>query len=222
MGYQIRDINLGTDVAAAAQATVDIAWDMANKVDFEAYTMMTGGQDRYRLSRIFGPFNLTRASLWTGPGFRIAASCRPTCRNERPGSDGQRDRRGPEQPVPAERAPGDHAVLRAVGEHLGHPDPPDGLIYVPSIDVTDLASEITPTWLIFPNAVAEGLLQNYTQFDYMGVRWTLVPDVTLPPGHLLPGAQSARWARCIYKPSFDEEFVDTNRRKNWETRSARR
>src|SRR5208283_583906 len=42
VGYQIRDINLGPDVAAAAQATVDIAWDMANKVDFEAYTMMTG------------------------------------------------------------------------------------------------------------------------------------------------------------------------------------
>ena len=44
VGYQIRDINLGPDIAASAQATVDIAWDMANKVDYLAFQMMTGGQ----------------------------------------------------------------------------------------------------------------------------------------------------------------------------------
>jgi hypothetical protein len=60
--YAVRDINLGTDVAAAAQATVDIGWDMANKVDLEAFTLLTAGRSTVGQG-IYGPFNLTGAPL---------------------------------------------------------------------------------------------------------------------------------------------------------------
>jgi hypothetical protein len=69
--------------------------------------------------------------------------------------------------------------------------------------------------------VAEGLLQSYTQFDYMGIRWTLVPDVTLPRGVCYP-VLNRPVGEVFYKPAFDEEFVNTDRRKNWETRSQQK
>jgi hypothetical protein len=220
VGYQIRDINLGPDVAAAAQATVDIAWDMANKVDFEAYTMMTGGQSNTGQS-IFGPFNLTGANLsrtWI-PNNRILPDNLPQTNDLVLSDNGT----GAGQSNLFRLN-----VIRAImkyceqwGNIWGTPIRPMGMILVPSIDVTDLATEITPTSLIFPNAVAEGLLQNYTQFDYMGIRWTLVPDVTLPSGQCYP-VLNRPVGEVFYKPSFDEEFVDTDRRKNWETRSAQK
>jgi hypothetical protein len=220
VGYQIRDINLGPDVAAAAQATVDIAWDMANKVDFEAYTMMTGGQSNTGQS-IFGPFNLTGANLsrtWI-PNSRILPDNLPQTNDLVLSDNGT----GAGQSNLFRLN-----VIRAImkyceqwGNIWGTPIRPMGMILVPSIDVTDLATEITPTSLLFPNAVAEGLLQNYTQFDYMGIRWTLVPDVTLPSGQCYP-VLNRPVGEVFYKPSFDEEFVDTDRRKNWETRSAQK
>ena len=120
------------------------------------------------------------------------------------------------------------SVLRTIlkyceawGNVWGAPIRPTGLIHVSSADVTDLAAEITPTSLIFPNAVAEGLMQNYTQFDYMGIRWTLVADVTLPSGVCYP-VLNRPVGEVFYKPAFDEEFVETDRRKNWETRSQQK
>jgi hypothetical protein len=88
---------------------------------------------------------------------------------------------------------------------------------VPSIDCTDLAEEIEPTSLIFPNQVAENVLQNYSQFTYLGIKWTLVPDVTLTQGLCYP-VLNRPIGQVYYKPSMDEEIVETNRRKNWETR----
>ena len=38
---------------------------------------------------------------------------------------------------------------------------------------------------------------------------------------MLSGAEPPG-GEVFYKPSFDEEFVDTDRRKNWETRSAQK
>src|SRR5205814_1178789 len=60
--YQVRDINLGTDVAAAAQATVDLGWEMSNKVDLEAFNLMTAGKSTMGQS-IYGDFKLTGAAL---------------------------------------------------------------------------------------------------------------------------------------------------------------
>ena len=215
IGYQVRDINLGTDVAAAAQATVDLGWDMANKVDLEAFNVMTGGKSTMGQS-IYGAFSLTGAPLsrtWI-PNDRIVPENLPTT------NDLVLDDNTTTGPTSLFRL----AVIRAIikyceqwGNIWGSPIRPTGLIMVPSSDVTELSSEITPTSLIFPNAVAEGLLQNYTQFDYMGVRWTLVPDVTLEPGTCFP-VLNRPVGEMYLKPSMDWEDVQTDRRKNWETR----
>ena len=167
VGYQVRDINLGPDIAASAQATVDIAWDMANKVDYEAFLMMTSGQS-ITGQGIFGPFNLTGSPLsrtWI-PNDRIIAANLPTtniltCSDNGTGA-GQSNlfRLNVIRTI--------LAYCEAWGNVWGAPIRPTGMIMVSSADVTQLASEITRTSLIFPNAVAEGLLQNYTQFDYMG------------------------------------------------------
>jgi hypothetical protein len=217
IGYQLRDINLGTDIAAAAQATVDISWDMSNKVDLEAFTLLTAGSSTVGQG-IFGPFNLTGANLnrtWI-PNARINPNNLPTTNDLVLQDNGS----GAGQSNLFRLA-----VIRAIikyceqwGNIWGAPIRPTGMILVPSSDVTELAQEITPTSLIFPNAVAEGLLQNYTQFDYMGIRWTLVPDVTLAPGVCFP-VLNRPVGEMYLKPSMDEEFVETDRKKNWETRS---
>jgi hypothetical protein len=216
VGYQIRDINLGTDVAAAAQATVDISWDMANQVDLNAYTLMTSGQSTMAQS-IYGEFNLTGANLsrtWI-PNARILPANLPTTNDLELSDNGAGANQSNRFRL---------AVVRAIlqycemwGDIWGTPIRPTGLILVPSSDVTGLSAEITPTSLIFPNEVAEGVLENYTQFDYMNVRWTLQPDVTLPPGQCYP-VLNRPVGEMFLKPSMDEEYVETNRRKNWETR----
>ena len=220
VGYQIRDINLGPDISASAQATVDIGWDMSNRVDFEAFTIMTAGRSLAKQG-IYGPFNLTGAPLdrtWI-PNDRILAANLPTTNDltltDTGTSAGQSNKFR-------------LAVIRAIvkycerwGNIWGTPIRPTGLVMVSSLDVTDLAEEITPTSLIFPNALAEGLLQSYTQFDYQNIRWTLVPDVTLPSGVCYP-VLNRPVGEVYYKPAFDEEFVETNRKKNWEERSQQK
>ncbi|HVM48382.1 MAG TPA: hypothetical protein VMU04_10160 [Candidatus Acidoferrum sp.] len=223
VGYQIRDLNLGPDVAAAAQATVDIGWDMANKVDFEAYTMMTSGESTlgtgYEGYSIYGPFNLTGTELsrtWI-PNDRILPSNLPTTNDLVLSDNGSGEGQSNQFRLAVFRA-----ILKyceAWGNIWGTPIRPTGMILVSSADVTDLASEITPTSLIFPNAVAEGILQNYSQVDYMNVRWTLVPDVTLPSGVCYP-VLNRPVGEVYYKPAFDEEFVETDRKRNWEERSS--
>jgi len=220
VGYQIRDINLGPDIAASAQATVDIAWDMANKVDYLAFLMMTAGRS-ITSQGIFGAFNLTGTPLdrtWI-PNDRIIAANLPTTNDVLCDDNGTGSSQSNKFRLNVCRT-----ILKyceAWGNVWGAPIRPTGLIHVASADVTQLASEITPTSIIFPNAVAEGLLQNYTQFVYMGVRWTLVPDVTLPAGVCYP-VLNRPVGEVFYKPAFDEEFVETDRRKNWETRSQQK
>jgi hypothetical protein len=220
IGYQVRDINLGPDISAAAQATVDLGWEMANKVDYEAYVMLTGGKSTTKQS-VFGKFNLTGAALdrtWI-PNDRIVAANLPDTNDlvldDNGTGAGQSNKF---------RLNVCKAIVRYCekwGNIWGAPLRPTGLIHVPSIDVTDLADEITPTSLIFPNALAEGLLQSYTQFTYLGIKWTLVPDVTLASGTCYP-VLNRPVGEIYYKPAFDEEFVETDKRNNWETRSARK
>jgi hypothetical protein len=93
---------------------------------------------------------------------------------------------------------------------------PTGVIFVPSADVEDIAIEILPTSNV-NNGVADAVLANYTSFTYLGVRWTLVPDVTLAPGYAYPVLnRPVGW--IWYKPSMDMSGVDTNMRKNEESR----
>ncbi len=220
VGYQVRDINLGPDIAASAQATVDVSWDMANKVDYAAFLMMTAGTSLTGKG-IYGDFNLTGAPLdrtWI-PNDRILASNLPTSNDMHCPDNGTGAGQSNKFRLQVIRTI--MAYCEAWGNVWGAPIRPTGLIMVSSADVTQLSSEIQPTSLIFPNAVAEGLLQNYTQFDYMNIRWVLVPDVTLPAGVCYP-VLNRPVGEVFFKPAFDQEFVDTDRRKNWETRSQRK
>ncbi len=217
VGYQVRDIQLGTDIASAAQATVDIGWDMANKVDLEAYTLMTGGKS-LAAQTVYGSFNGASKDLdktWI-PNARINTANLPTTNALVLADNGSGQGQSNNFRL---------AVIRAIMNYCeswanvwGSPIRPTGMILIPSSDVADLSNEITPTSLIFPNAVAEGLLNNFTQFDYMGIRWTLVPDVTLTPGTCYPVLNKPVGVMYL-KPSMDEEFTETDRKKNWETRS---
>lgn len=208
VGYQIRDVNLGTDVAAAAQATVDLGFDMANKVDVDAKTL---------LDTLYGNFVTTGAKLnrtWI-PNDRIVEANLPLTNDLVLPDNGTGTNQSNKFRL---------SVIRAImrycdqwGQVFGTPLAPTGAILVPSIDVTDLAEEIQPTSLIFPNALAEQLLQNYKQFKYMGILWTLIPDVTLAQGTCYP-VLNRPVGEMYTKTSMDEEIVETNRRKNWETR----
>jgi len=220
VGYQIRDINLGPDVAAAAQATVDLSWDMTNKVDYEAYLMMTAGKSMAK-NGVFGAFNATGAPLDQTyiPNDRIVTANLPTTNDVVLTDNGTGANQSNKFRLNVCKA-----IIRYCekwGNIWGAPLRPTGLILVPSIDATDLADEITPTSLIFPNALAEGLLQNYSQFTYLGVKWTLVPDVTLASGACYP-VLNRPVGEVYYKPAFDDEFVETDRRNNWESRSAQK
>jgi len=206
--YPIRDINLGTDVNAAAQATVDLSYDLANKVDVDAKTLVDAS---------IGSFVTTGAKLnrtWI-PNDRIITGNLPTTNLITLSDNGTGANQSNKFRL---------NVIRAImqycntwGNIFGGPLKPTGTILVPAIDATDLAFEILPTGNTF-NAVAQAVLQDYMQFDYMGYRWTMVPDVTIAQGACYP-VLNRKLGDHYTKPSMDEEFVETDRRKNIETRA---
>jgi len=93
-----------------------------------------------------------------------------------------------------------------------------GAILVPSSDVSSLPRDIKPTTLFF-NEVAEGVLSDYRMFEYLNKKWVLIPDVTLDPGCCYV-VLNRPVGEYITKPSLDWEDVETNKRKNWETRMS--
>jgi hypothetical protein len=206
VSYQIRDVYQG-DITDMSLATVDIGYDMTNKVDAEAYNLMHTG------SVLYGNFTTTGAKLdrtWV-PNSRIHTPNLPTT-NDIVLSGNTTSTKFRLQVV--------RAILKyceSWGNIFGAPLRPTGVILVPSSDSTDLAEEILPTGST-NNSVADGVLSDYTQFDYMKTRWTLVPDVTLAPGVCYPVLNRAI-GEAYFKPSMDEEFVETFRKKNLETRS---
>jgi len=219
IGYQMRDIQQGSDVAAAAQATVDLGWDMANMVDAEAFNLLVGGTINSKSygTGVYGAFKTTGSALdktWI-PNVRIATSNLPTTNDYK---NADLDDAGAKTGFRL-------AVIRKIMAHcdafgtvLNGPLRPTGAILIPSSETTGLTSEIVPTGTFY-NQVAEGILQQYTRFSYMGINWTLVPDVTLPPGTCYP-VLNRPVGKILVKPSMDQEFVESFPRKNWETRTA--
>jgi hypothetical protein len=216
IGYKMWDLNLGPDVADAARATVDLNWDMANKVDCEAFNIMQGGAINGKSygTSVFGNFTTTGAKLdrtyIAHP--RIQSSNLPTTN------------------LIVNAALDDSAaqnyfrlaVIRAImkycdswGNIMGLR--PTGAILIPSSETTSLTKEITPTGS-FSNEVAGKILQSYTMFSYMGVNWTLIGDPTLPPGACYP-VLNKPLGQMFLKPQFDKEFVKSDEENNWETRS---
>ena len=226
VGYQIRDINQGNDIAAASQATVDIAWDLANKEDMEMFNLLQGGTINGQSygAGVYGAFRTTGTKLDRTyiPNPRIQTANLPTTNLII--NSGIYDLVEGVQTA-AHSNVFRFGVIRAImkycdswGNIWGRPIRPTGAILIPSSETTSISDEIQPTGRFY-NEVAQGVLQSYTMFEYMGVRWTLIGDPNLAPGACFPilnGKVGNRYA----KPMFDEEFVETDRKKNWETRSA--
>lgn len=225
VGYQIRDINTGNTIPQQAQATVDIGMDLANKVDFEAYALLVGGtiNGKNYGDGVFGNFK------WTGPKLSRTAILHPriNASNLPAKNDYTNDDLDPFEEA---GQTGDQlqqfrlAVIRLAIAHCakfgnifdGRPIRPTGAIFIPSSEATALASEIKPTGST-SNTVADGIMADFLQFDYLNIRWTLIPDVTLPKGRCY-FVLNRPVGRILTKPQMDTEWVETNKRKNWETR----
>lgn len=225
VGYQIRDVNLGTDVVAAANATVDVAWDIENKIDYEAFKMLINGG-------VFAPFVTKKngasdaLSATFIPHWRINTTNLPTTNDiVLSGATATRLNATPNGTGGGQSNNFRYDVIVAAIDYcasfaniFGGPLDPTGAILIPSSDVSGLARDIKPTTLFF-NEVAEGALKDYRIFEYQNKKWVLIPDVTLTPGCCyLPLNRPV--GDKITKPSLDWEDIDTNRKKNWETRTS--
>jgi len=208
-GYRLRDIYNG-NIAASAQRNVDIAFDMANQVDALAFALLTAALGS---GGAFGAFTLTgnKVSRVYVPNTRIDTSNLPSTNDiQAPNSNGSSKFR-----------------LEALRSLIGYCDQwansfsdgplrPTGRIVVPSQDAVQLADEIVPTGST-NNSTADQLMNNYTSFDYLGVRWTIIPDNTLPAKKFY--AQLTKPVGTIYtKPSHDDVFEDVFKSKNWAER----
>ena len=205
--YPIRDYNLGPDIAAMAQATVDLAWEMDLKVNALAKAMFL---------TLLGSFTTTGAKLDRTyvPNDQIETDNLPTTNL-----------------LVADDVPNSSTtffrldVIRKImkyctqwGDVWGEPINPTGVILIPSLDSTDLSQELKPTGQAF-NVTADSITGgNYMRFSWFDRLWTLVPDVTLAPGVCYP-VLSRPVGQVFFKPQMDEEFVETNRKKNVEARS---
>lgn len=226
VGYQMRDIQSGVDVAEASRATVDVAWDMANKIDMIGFNLAHGGTINGEAwgTTMYGAFTTTGTPLnrtyIAHP--RIQTANLPTT-NKIINSQifdvvaGVR--------TAAYSNYFRFAVIRAImnycnswGNVWGENIQPTGAILIPSSEVGNLAEEIQPTGTFY-NQTAEGVLNSYTRFQYMDKTWTLIGDPTLPPGACYP-VLNKPLGKIFVKPEFDMEFVESNPQKNWEERSA--
>ena len=208
IGYPVRDINLGTNIGEMSQATVDLGFDMGNKVDLLAYQLY--------LQQI-GPFTTTGTPLSRTyiPNSRIIQSNLPTTNLLTV----------PNVLTPIAGGQGWFQIPSAIkqycdswGNIFGQPLAPTGVILIPSSETTVLANAVVAT-APKPSEVAEGVMSAYLRFEYLGVNWTLVPDVTLAKGTCFP-VLNMPVGHMWRKPGMDQEFVATDLKKNWETRSA--
>lgn len=242
-GYQIEDIQRG-NITAPAMATVDISWDIAQQLDVNAYLAMTGKLPRAAtnggVNGVFGNFVTqvtnpnTAAQLWTFNAHpAVQAGLLPTTNVLQPVNDpiptGLSQGRlpgmlvnGSNNPVIGFNTP--HAILQYCDQwgnvFMDGPLRPTGLLIVPAIDAASILGQVTVTGAK-PTALAEGLLTNYTRFEYGGMTWTMMPDSTVPRGTLF-GVLNKPLGRNFTKPSFDREFVNTDFENNWEDRWYRK
>ena len=211
--YPIRDLTLGTDVQESAKATVDLGFDMANQVDLLAYGLVTGSLGSFTAGVAGGAAALAATYI---PNSRIQQALLPQT-NILPTITGVVS--------PAANTPGWFQIPAAIIAYCDAwgnifrdgPLVPTGMILIPASQTTLLSKAVIPT-APKPTGVAEGALNQYMQINYLGRTWTLVPDVTIPQGVCYPFFNKFL-GDFFVKPNFDQEFIETNERKNWEKRS---
>lgn len=208
-GYRLEDIYNG-DIANQAEKNYDVAFDLANQIDKLAFELMTASLAN---GGVFGAFTLTgnKVSRVYVPHSRIVTSNLPDSNDLTvPAASGSTD-----FSLKAIRT-----VIKYCDQWGGLVGRPTGRLIVPAIDATALADEIVPTGST-NNAVADQMLNGYTQFDYLGVRWQIYPDITLQPKQFY--AVLGKPIGTIYtKPSMERTFEEINQQKNWGERSMRK
>lgn len=229
IGYQMRDINQGIDVAAASGATVDIGWDMAHRINIELINFLQGGtingvnygQSVYRpftFTSAFGSAAAINATLVIHPSINQAnlpATNYITYANMVANYPGFQTGNQFQ-----------YAVIQAVIDYCEgfrgiFPDgdiEPTGLIILPSSETTGLFKQVTPV-NAFYNKVGEQILNSFTKVEYGGRVWTLMGSPILPKGACYP-ILNKKVANYYVKPAFDFEHVESHPLKNWEERTA--
>jgi hypothetical protein len=206
--YQLRDINLGSAIAEMAQKTFDIAWDMEAKLNHIAKELH---------GTLIGNFTKTGAKLnrtWVKNEYIVESNLPDTnlltC-------DDIANTNATLFRIDAIRK-----IMRYCTRWAnvwGRPIAPTGLLYVPSLDATDLSLEFQPTGeskTIVGERIVDG---NYLRFTWFDITWTLVPDATLEPGTVYPVLNESV-GDFFSKPSQDASYVETYPKKNLERRSA--
>lgn len=227
VGYQIRDVNLGTDIVAAANATVDVAWEVNNKIDYEAFKLLINGG-------IFGPFTMGTPGSSTAlnatfiPHWRIQTANLPTTNNislaagtavvNKLGLVANGTSTGQSNLFRFDAIQAVVDYCESFGDIFGKKMSPTGAIIVPSSDVSGMTASVKPLTLFF-NEIAEDVLKDYSAFEYLKHNWVMIPDATLSPGCCYFVLNEPLGDK-LTKPSLDWDDVDTNRKKNWETRTT--
>jgi hypothetical protein len=221
--YPIRDINLGTSaVEAAAEATVDTAWDLQHKINVEQFNFLQGGvingvnygQGNYRA------FNFSGKSLAnTGilhPSIQVANL--PTTNLINYGILAENYNQVDNYMS--------FGVLQAIIDYIegfrgvfrdGDLEA-TGLIIVPSSETTGLLKRVNPAGTI-STKVGETVLNSFTKVEYGGRVWTLLGTPVLPKGACYP-VLNKKVANYYTKTSLDFEDVATNKLKNFEERTT--
>jgi len=218
VGYRLHDVYNG-DIAASAQKNVDVAFDMANKMDALAYTLLTASLVN---GGAFGTFTVTGTKVsrvWVANSRIVTANLPDSNSISLTGNGASTLFR--------------LAAIRAIDNYCNRwancfpdgPLRPTGRVIVPSLDAGGLAEEIVPegsaTKLDNSQDMGNRLATNYTSFDYLGTRWMIVPDNTLAAGTAY--VQLNKPVGTIYtKPSMDEVFEEVQRSKNWAERSMQK
>lgn len=221
VGYQMRDINLGTDVAAASQATVDVAWDITHKLNVEKFNFLQGGviNGKNYGTGVYGNFTTTGAKLdrtfVLHPGIQSANL--PTTNLISYATLAGMGHTGTQISFYVIQA-----IIDYVESFRGIFSDGDleatGLILIPSSETTGLLKTVTPTGQFYTK-IGEQIQNSFTRIEYGGRVWTLMGTPFLPKGACYP-VLNKKLGNYYVKPTFDFEDVQSDRLKNWEERTA--
>lgn len=219
--YPMRDINLGANVEAAAQATVDLAWDLQHKINVEQFNFLQGGTingTNYGTG-IYYPFTLTGTLLNRTfiPHPSIQTANLPTTNLIS---------------YAALQTYGQTTnaitfyVLQAIidycegfrGVFQDGDLEPTGLILVPSSETSGLLKLVNPVGA-FSTKVGEQVINSFTRIEYGGRVWTLLGTPVLPKGACYP-ILNKKVGNFYTKTSLDFEDTQSHKLKNVEERTT--
>ena len=195
--YHTRDIYKGA-IGSEAQRQVDLGADLANQADLLAYNLLTDAG-----TTVYGSFDTSNEAVEKRT---FVTHSRINTANLPSTNDLAITGVGAATKIKME-------VFKLIKDYCDKftgvvPGGirPTGVVLVPSKDISNLADEITPSTDV-KNDVAAAVLANYTNFDYMGIRWVLLPDPTLAPGYVYP-VLNAPVAKVYYKRGMDRTLTE--------------